>query len=383
MNRILPIGLAAVVAAALAAGAALRPDAPHAETATDTAAASSVLTVTATTPSVLEWPQTLTASGPLAAWQEAVIGAEVGSLRITDLFADVGTVVTRGQELARLSRDSARADVRKQEATVAEARAKLAQAEADARRARKVKGSGALSEQQVTEYLIAEDTAKASLAAAEANLESSRITLGQTSIRAVDDGVITARSAALGTVVSAGTELFRLQRQGRVEWRAELDARQLARVRPGQTARVTLPDGRTLTGAVRLPAPSLDGDTGRGIVYVALPAGSGAVAGGYASGTIELETAPALTVPQSAVVLRDGRAYVFSIGADGRVRRHGVTTGRHRDARAEILTGLPADLPIVESGGAFLSDGSVVTAAPATTEPTAAEPTAAVPEDRS
>ncbi|PWC31287.1 hemolysin secretion protein D [Azospirillum sp. TSO35-2] len=361
-------GLGAVFLAATAGLTLLSDTSPSDASATPAAASpverGSVLTVTVTTPQTLDWPQSLPASGALAAWQEAVIGAETGNLRVTDLFADVGSAVTRGQELARLAQDSVQADIRKQEATVAQARASLAQAQANAKRARLVKGSGALSEQQVTEYLIAEDTAKASLAAAQADLDSSRITLARTSIRAVDDGVVTARSATLGNVVSAGTELFRLQRQGRVEWQAELDARQLPQIRAGQSARVTLPDGRPVDGTVRQPGPSLNANTGRGIVYVGLSAGSGALAGGFASGEIELGDRPALTVPQSAVVLRDGRSLVFTIGADDRVTRRIVATGRRRDDRVEILSGLPADARVVETGGAFLSDGAPVTVAP-------------------
>ncbi|WP_063840356.1 efflux RND transporter periplasmic adaptor subunit [Azospirillum thiophilum] len=365
------LGLAFAVGVGAAALTGARTETPDdgasqdaAGTTTGPAARSSVLTVTVTLPHTEDWARTLPASGALAAWQEAVIGAETGNLRITHLFADVGSTVTRGQELARLAQDSVQADIRKQEALVAQARATLTQAQANARRARLVKGSGALSEQQVTDYLVSEETAKASLASAQADLDSSRITLARTRIRAEDDGVVTSRSATLGAVVSAGTELFRLQRQGRVEWQAELDARQLPQVRPGQAARVTLPDGRIVEGTVRQTAPALNSGTGRGIVYVALPAGSGALAGSYASGTVELGTAPALTLPQSAVVLRDGRSLVFTIGDDDRVTRRIVATGRRRDDRVEILSGLSADARVVETGGAFLSDGATVTVAP-------------------
>jgi RND family efflux transporter MFP subunit len=354
------IAAALLIAATTVGALALRP--PQAPAEVPRAA---VLTVTVTSPQRQDWPQLLSGSGALAAWQEAVIGAEVGSLRVNELFVDVGSVVIKGQELARLSQDSTRAELRKQEAQVTQYKARLAQAQANARRARLVKDSGALSEQQVTEYLLAEETAQATLAAAEADLEATRITLAKTVIRALDDGVITSRSATLGNVVVAGTELFRLLRQNRVEWNAELDAQQLAMVRTGQKARLTLPGGARVEGTVRMVAPSLSSSTSRGIVYVALPGGSGATAGSYASGEIELEARSALTVPQSTVVLRDGRAYVFTLNEDNRVARHTVTTGRRRDNRVEITEGLAADAHVVESGGAFLSDGAIVSVAKA------------------
>lgn len=359
MNKNILTGVAAILLAVAAGAFMLR--SPLGTSAAANTPRQSALTVTLTAPQPVDWPQALAASGAVAAWQEAVIGSEVGSLRVTDLFVDVGSVVTRGQELARLSQDAIRAELRKHEAEMAQAKATLAQAQANARRARLVKNSGALSEQQVTEYLITEETARANLAATEADLEATRVTLGKTSIRAVDDGVITARSATLGNVVTAGAEMFRLLRQNRVEWNAELNAQQIALVHPGQKARLTLPGGTEVAGTVRMAAPSLNSNTSRGLVYVALPSDSGATVGSYASGEIEMGTRLALTVPQTAVVLRDGRTYVFVVGADNRVVRHTVTTGRRRDNRIEITEGLPADARVVASGGAFLSDGAIVT----------------------
>ena len=369
MNRKFRIGLATVLLAGAAAVAGVVTVSRHsvpAEAASESPR-QSVLTVAVVTPQRLQWPQTLPASGALAAWQEAVIGSEVGSLQITEVFVDVGSIVTRGQELARLSRESTLADLHKEEAAVAQARASLSQAQANAKRARMVKDSGALSEQQINDYLITEETARASLASAEAALESTRITLAKTSVRAVDSGVVTSRSATLGAVVSAGSELFRLLRQGRVEWNAEMDAQQIGQVRSGQKAHLTLADGRQVEGQVRMVAPTLNSNTGRAIAYVALPIDSGAKAGSFASGAIDLESKAVLTLPQSAVVLRDGRSFVFTVGEDSRAIRHLVTTGQYRDDRVEIVKGLNAGVRVVESGGAFLADGAQVTVA--ATEP--------------
>ena len=58
------------------------------------------LTVTTTTPRNMSLPQKLVANGNLAAWQEAIIGAEVNGLRIRELHVAVGDVVQRGQLLA-------------------------------------------------------------------------------------------------------------------------------------------------------------------------------------------------------------------------------------------------------------------------------------------
>lgn len=325
----------------------------------------SSLSVEVVKPQRQQWPGVLQASGALAAWQEAVINAETSGLRIASLNADVGSQVKKGQVLATLAPETVQAQEQKQLAAVAQARANLEEARSNDRRANVVGQGGSLSDQQREQYRIQVAVAKAALASAEADLRATRINLGQTRILAVDDGVISSRTALLGKVLAAGDELFRLIRGNRIEWQAELDARQLSQVRIGQVARVQLPDGQQVTGQVRLVSPVLDAKTSRALVYVALPVGSPAQAGMYASGRIDLPTRDALTLPDSAVVLRDGRSYVFSVGADQHVKQQLVTLGRRQQQAIEVLSGLDADTPVVRSGGAFLADGAKVTVVPA------------------
>ena len=332
---------------------------PKAE-ATATAKPGAALAVSVTTPLQQTWPTQLLASGNLAAWQEAVVSAQTGSLRIAELYVDVGQPVKRGQLLALLADDSLRASLDKQNAALAAARANLEQAQANVQRARAVGSSGALSGKSVDDYVIAQATSQAALASAQADLRGTQIQLEQTRIVAVDDGYVSSRSALLGNVVPAGTELFRLVRQSRIEWRAEVDAQHLSQVQVGQAAHIVLPNGSTVTGKVRQIAPTLSTSTNRATVSVALPAGSGAAPGMFASGTIEGAATPALTLPQAAVVLRDGRSDVYLLKDDSTVTRRTVLTGRRQGDRVELLSGLPAGARVVASGGAFLAEGMKV-----------------------
>lgn len=318
------------------------------------------LTVAVATPKARQWPETVPASGWLKPWHEAIVAAEIDGLRVTDVLVDVGSVVFKGQPLVRLADESVRAELRKEEAALATARADLAKARANADRARKVKGSGALSDEKINEYLIAEQTAIAGVESAEASLESQKIKLAQATIVAPDDGLITARSAQLGAVVSSSTELFRLIRQQRVEWQAELSARYLPRIKEGLTATIVGPGDRRVKGTVRLVGPTVSTDTGRALAYVALPAEAHPPIGLYVTGQIELETTAALTVPETALVLRDGIAYLFTVDASKRVSRVRVETGRRNGAEVEILSGLDPSAEIVTTGGAFLSDKALV-----------------------
>jgi len=306
------------------------------------------------------WPQVIDASGGLFAWQEGVIAAETGGLRVVEVAADVGDRVRQGQVLARLETHTVKADLAQQEARVAQVRAALSEARANGDRARNVKDKGAMSDQQITQYLIAEEAAKANLAAAEAALEMQRIRLSQTQVLAVDDGVIAARGATLGTVVQPGTELFRLVRQGRVEWRAEVTAEQLALVKPGQEARLRLPGGEEVIGQVRIPSPTLDERTRYGLAYVDLPVDGPARPGMFARGQLLVGSRPALSLPEAAVVLRDGSSFVFELQAGDRVAQRKVHTGRRHQGRVELLAGLDPEAAVVASGGAFLNDGDPV-----------------------
>nr|WP_323994412.1 efflux RND transporter periplasmic adaptor subunit [Rhizobium sp. MJ21] len=318
------------------------------------------LTVAVEAPAEREWPETVPASGWLKPWHEAISAAEIGGLRITDILVDVGSVVTKGQPLAQLADDTVRADLRKEEAFLATSKADLAKAQANAERARRMKGSGALSDEKIIEYLSTEQTAMAGVESAQALVEGQKIKLSQTTIVAVDDGLVTSRSAQLGAVVTSGTELFRLVRQQRIEWQAELSARYRPFIKEGLTALIDGPAGQQIRGTVRLVAPTVSTDTGRTLVYVSLPAGSQPPIGFYATGRIKLRVTPAVAVPETALIARDGIYYVFTIDAEERVRRVRVKTGRRNDGEVEIVSGLARSAMVVTTGAAFLSDGALV-----------------------
>ena len=342
------------------------------------------LTVALTQPKSSMLTIKLAANGSVAAWQEASIGAEANGLRVAELHANVGDSVKRGQLLASFAAESVQADVALARAAVAEAQANAAEAAANADRARAVQGSGAISAQQVNQYLTQEQTGKARVASAQAQLDSQLLRLKNTQLLAPDSGVISARTASVGSVVGAGTEMFKLIRQGRLEWRGEVTSSEIGRITPGTAVLVTAPSGAQTKGKVRMLAPTVDAATRNGLVYVDLAAptaGDKVTAtafkpGMYARGEFELGSSGALTVPQTAVVVRDGFSYVSRIGADNRVAQLKVQTGRVVGDQIEIQSGVKPEDKLVASGGSFLSEGDLVkvvaAAKPETSMPNAA-----------
>jgi len=324
------------------------------------APARTALTVQATTPQKSEWPLKLQAAGSIGPWQEAVIGAETAGLRLVEVRAAVGDRVKRGQLLARLSSDTLAAELAQSKAALAEAEALLAEATAQADRGRQLAASGAYSQAQVTQMLTAERTAKARVESARARVRADEVRLAQTRIVAPDDGLISARWATEGAMAQPGQELFRLIRRGRLEWRAEVPAGDMVRLKPGLEATVTTASGQAVKGKVRIVGPVVDAQTRNGLVYVDLNPGSDARAGMFARGEFAFGSSPGLTLPQTAVLLRDGFSYVHRLGADGKVSLTKVGVGRRVGDRVEITSGLGADARVVASGGAFLADGDLV-----------------------
>ena len=317
------------------------------------------LTVTTVVPSTEKWPQQVKASGSVLAWQEAIIGAEVGGVRLVEMHANVGDRVKKGEELARLSDETLSAEMQQQQASFDEASARYDEAEANAQRALKIKDSGVMSAQELQQFVSGAAIAKAQVNAAKARLESARLKVRYTHIVAPDDGLISARNATLGSVSQQGAEMFRLIRQGKLEWRAELAESQMLQVRIGQKVAVRA-DKDSEQGVVTRIAPALDSSTRNGYVYIAILDNKNLRAGMYTEGEFELGKSEALTIPQKAVVMRDGYAYVYKVGKDSRVSQIKVVTGRRQGERIEVTSGITADAQLVDSGAGFLNDGDMV-----------------------
>ncbi len=361
--------LAAVaVAVAIAYGLNRPQAAPQPSVPPAPVAARPALTVTSIRAQISALPIKLSANGNVAAWQEASIGAEISGLRLAEVLVNVGDVVQRGQVLARFATEAVQSDVAQARAAVTEASANAQEASANADRVRALQNTGVFSGQQINQYLTAEQTARARVESVKAGLAAQMLRLQYAEVRAPDGGVISARLATVGAVVGAGAELFRLIRQGRLEWRAEVSSAELSRLRPGAAVTVLAASGTELKGRVRMVAPTVDPQTRSGLVYVDLPRQSGSPssfkAGMFARGEFDLGSSPALTVPQQAVVVRDGFSYVFRLNADQRVSQLKVQTGRRIGERVELLDGVGAEALLVASGAGFLNDGDLVKVAP-------------------
>ncbi len=319
------------------------------------------LTVNLVKPSRTLMNKSIAANGSISPWQEAVIGSESNGLMLAQVLVNVGDIVKRGQLLAEFSTATIAADIAQAQANLAEAKANALEATGNASRARSIQDTGALSTQQIEQLIALEATSKARVAAAEASLLSHQIRLKQTKVFAPDNGVISARSATVGAVVSPGQELFKLIRQGRLEWRAELTSSEIGAIKQGMNANLTMPSGEKIVGKVRMVSPMVDAQTRNAMVYVDLPANNQIKSGMFARGSFELGETQSVTLPASALVLRDGFAYLMQVNQQRRVKQIKVEVGKRVGDKVEVM-GLENSMndDFVATGGAFLTDGDVV-----------------------
>jgi RND family efflux transporter MFP subunit len=315
------------------------------------------LAVSTTSPRAEQFARTVVATGSVYAWQEAVIGPEVGGYRVAAVNVDVGDKVRKGQELVRLAGEMLAAEVASKKAAKAQADAQLITTTSNLRRAESILNSGAVSDSEY-ERLKAENlAAQARVDAAVSDLESSQLKLKYTRVVAPDDGVITSRTVVVGQIAQAGAEMLRLLRQSRVEWRAEVPEGRIREVKAGQDVRVTTADGTKLVGKVRSVAPTVQSGTRTGRVYVDLPKSDNARPGMFARGEIETSRSAAATLPLASVIVRDGYSYVFVVNDKQGVERRRIEVGTVRNGRVEVVSGVQSSDRVVERGAGFLKDG--------------------------
>jgi RND family efflux transporter MFP subunit len=332
-----------------------------------TTSATAALTVTLTQAQQTVLPLKISANGNIAAWQEAIIGTEANGLRLTQVLVNVGDMIKKGQLLATFSAESIQAELNQAKASLMEAEAQGREAINNAERARTLQNTGAMSNQQIDQYTTAADTARARIEVAKASVATQEIRLRNTRIYAPDSGVISSRSATVGAVMGAGSELFKLIRQNRLEWRAEVVSADLTKIKTGIQANVTAADGSSFKGKVRTISPTVDMQTRNTLVYVDLPKNSSAKAGMFAKGEFILGQSSSLALPQQVLVLRDGFTYVFAVKTvNGKklAKQIKVKTGRRMGNFVEIISGLEPNQQLVATGGAFLSDNDLVKIAP-------------------
>jgi len=356
---------AAVLALTLALAACGGDEAAkEAETKAKAGATGSSQTVTVATAALQNLPRTVTASGTISAWEEVPVGAETGGLTATAVYVDEGRYVRQGQPLVQLNDALLRAQLRQQQAAVQTAEANASRDQAALGRAQELKERGFLSQASLDTALANQRASDANLAAARASLSETQTRLSQATIRAPVSGLVISRNVTRGQIVSPGTELFRIVRDGRLELDAQVPETDLGLVRAGQTAVVSSDQVGETTGTVRIVTPEVNAETRLGLARISL-SGGGFRPGMFGRARIDVGASPAVTVPTAAVLYRENRPGVYILDNQNRARfRPVVIQTRAREWTA--VDGVQAGARVIVSGAGFLGEGDRVrVAAPA------------------
>jgi HlyD family secretion protein len=307
----------------------------------------------------------LSASGDLVPRTEAAVLPEVSGYRVSEVLVDVGDFVRRGEPLARLDPSLLKSQVAQQEAVTAQAEVQALQAEDEAARVKGLDNAGVLSQEQIDQRRFQARAARATAKAQKAALAEIRTRAGMLTVGAPVSGLVLEKTVRPGDLAAAGgTPWFRMAEGGQMELQAQLSEDDLAHVRPGEHAQVTLPSGAVVTGVVRLISPQIDAQTKLGFVRITLPVRSDIRADGFARAVFSDASSLAPTAPETAIRYDADGASLMVVQPDNRVKRVTVRTGMRGGGLVQLISGPPVGTRVVQSAAAFLMDGDLVQPSP-------------------
>lgn len=330
-------------------------------------------------------------SGTLVARDEYLVSTEIDGLRITNILAEEGDKVKKGQVLARLndeilqvqlkqfeaSLDKAKAGVSQARSNIVQADASLEEAKAQYNRAfallEKKDIAPTIYDQRLVAFKLAESRALSArdglkLSEADAKLIEAQkadtvIRLSRTEIKAPVDGIISRRTAKVGQMVAGSNiePLFRIIAGGLIELEGDILETRLTALKAGQKVNV-VSAGIETTGDIRLVPSEVDRNTRLGRVRVALNPDANLKLGSFARGTVNVLERDGLAVPSSAIAVQDNGDIEIQVVKSDTVQTRKVTIGIKAEGLTEVRTGLEAGEQVVVRAGPFLRNGDKVKA---------------------
>lgn len=388
----LAVSLAVLLATAMSPAFAQAPGGPPA-----------VGVVTAEPASITESSEFI---GRVQATGRVSLTARVTAFMEQRLFVE-GTEVNAGDILYRLERGPFEADVARQEASVADISAKLANATSQLNRAQTLLQSQAGNRVNVDDATTAQRSAAAQLSGAQAALRQARINLDYTEIKAPIAGQISRTAVTPGNVVSPSTgALASIVSQDPMYAVFPVSVRVLSELRTRYAGKgglnavrvkLKLPDGTPYDqpGKIDYVDPSVAPGTDtilirtsianpvRGTAEPGRPVDRLLTDGAFVTVTVEgIEPVKALGVPRAAILTDQGGSYVYVVGAGNKVERRNVQLGQSTPSLAIVSSGLKLGETVVLEGLQRVRPGIQVNPGPATASPggpTGPQPPAAAP----
>ena len=305
------------------------------------------------------WAVSISAQGEILPWEVAIVSAKTNGIGATEVKVVEGDSVRKGQVLARFDDRLLKAELAQAKANLAFASSSLQLADTNLKRFDQLKLKQTLSEQEFDQVATQAATAAATRDQAAAAVKLAEVKLEDATVVAPDDGKILERSIELGKVPGAGESLFRILRQHKLEWVAQIDATDLARVKPNMVAQINAANNQTLAGKIRSVSPQLTSGSRLAKVRVVLDGAPDIAVNTYADGKILIGNAAAVTVPSDSLVIKDGKTWVFRV-KNNMAEQVLVNIGRRQQNEIEILSGIKNGDTVILEGAGFLNDGDKI-----------------------
>jgi len=346
--------------------------------------------IVVTTASTRTLVDRVVATGTVKPVEEVYIQPQVEGLSIRTLNADVGDKVQAESKLATLNDDALilqksqmQATKAKNEASLAQLRAQLIEAQANAEQARQQQARAQEMGKKGTVSTATVEQADAAAASANARVDSAQqaiqvaiadikvtesqiadadLKLARTDVKTPVGGTVAAKNAKVGAIaLGTGDPLFTIIRDDKIELVAEVGESDIVKIGPGQKATLSLSGSREkITGSVRLVSPTVDPLTRLGLVHILIDDSSKARSGMYGSADIVIRTAQNVALPVSAVLSGNEGSSARKV-ENGVVKFAEVETGIQDGAYVEIVKGLKAGDEVVAKAGAYVRDGDRIT----------------------
>lgn len=332
----------------------------------------------------------LDASGYVVARRMATVSAKITG-KVREVFIEEGMRVEQGQVMATLDpvdadaqRALSAAQLDQSRTQVANVQAQLKQAEADALRLHTLVGQQLVSRSQYDQAVAARDALRAQLQAAQRGVGVAGRGLAiadngvdNTIVRAPFAGVVTAKAAQPGEIVSplatggfTRTGIGTIVDMDSLEVEVDVGEAYIGRVQAKMPAEVVLnayPDWRIPAEVIAI-IPAADRGKATVKVRVAMKVKDARIVPDMGVRVSFLEKPrPAgddkpqgVRVPAAALAQRDGKTVAFSVGEDGKVAMHAVSTGIDMGKDKQVLSGLAAGQSVVLDPPASLKDGDAV-----------------------
>ena len=264
--------------------------------------------------------------------------------QILDVLVEAGDQVREGQALAYL-------DSREYTARLEQARSALISAQAERELAAtahdRFKGlfeKKAVTLEQLESTEARRKQADAAVSVAEQKVEEAQTLLGYTTLHSPMNGVVADRLAEPGDLAYPGKALLVLHDPEDLRLEANVREGLISRIRSqmaeGRDVEVHLSAiERSVRGRITEIMPSADPVSRSFLVKVSLPRTAGVYPGMFGKLRCELDSRPAILIPELAVV-RVGQLATVRVRQDARWERRFVTLGSTQDGKVEVLSGL-------------------------------------------